>query len=247
MYVCMTLVTDTAEKKAHRRGRLPRPPIAERVPSPLAVGLRRILEERNMSALSLSRRCRLSSDFVRNIVSGRSGSPAGEAVARIASELGVSVESLLSGDPSSAPPTGREAPGMAQITHVDWTPDYRQLPHQASRLTLRRGDTWTVPLTALGGREPRHLAFYRAQQDVIGVRQGDMLLLDTHDPSPSPPGVFVTWDEMGIAVARCAYVRPEGGKGGGRVLVEGGGGAYETTLAAMPHLLGRVVARWGPL
>ena len=239
---------DSSEKKPpHRRGRLPRPPLVERAPSPLAIGLRRILAERSISALSLSKQCGLSGDFVRNILAGRSGSPAGEAVARIAAELGVSVESLLAGNPSSAPPTGRKAPTVSKLTEVDWLPPPGVSPRPASELQVRRGETWTVPVSALDGRDPRHLVLYRSLEDVVGVRRGDVLLLDTREPLPSPTGVFVTWDGIGVAVARCAYVRPEGGKGSGRVLVEGGGGSYETTLAAMPHLLGRVVARWGPL
>ena len=244
MYVCITMGADTAGKKPHRRGRLPRPPIAERVPSPLAVGLKRILQERSLSALALSKRCGLSGDFVRNIIAGRSGSPAGEAVARIASELGVSVESLLAGDPSSSAPTGREAPGMAQVTEVDWLATPGGSPHPASKLRVLHGETWTVPVSALGGRDPRSLVLYRAQEDVAGVRRGDILLLDTRSPLPSPPGVFVTWDGIGVAVARCTYVRHEDG---GRVRVEGSGEPYEAPLSTAPDLLGRVVARWGPL
>lgn len=136
---------------------------------------------------------------------------------------------------------------MAQIAEVDWLSPGMGDPHPASKPQLREGATWTVPLSALGGRDPRRLVLYRSREDVVGIRRGDVLMLDTNSQMPSPPGIFVWWDGIAASIARFAHVPGENSERGGRVRVEGGGGSYEITVSALPHMLGRVVGRWGPL
>ena len=226
------------------RGRRPKPPAGARQLTPLATAIKQAMADRKLSGRALSLAAGLASDTCRNILVSRSREPRGEAVVALAAYLGTTVEALLAGAPvPPAPDQG--APGLSQIPELLWLPDPSARPPQpAAKLRKVRGRTWSVPSDALGGRGVAGLVVYRCAEDVVGLRRGDCLVVDTSSHVPSPPGIFVTWDGYGASVARCSVVRAPGGT---LMRIEGSGGVVELPLSAEVEFLGRVVARWGAI
>ena len=74
--------------------------------------------------------------------------------------------------------------------------------------------TWGVPdiyLRELGTRRDGVFLF-RVQGDSMekpdgsGIHSGDIVLADTNDKRPSPPGIFAVWDGLGTIVKRIEYI-----------------------------------------
>lgn len=225
-----------------RRGRPPKPTSAGQSPTPLGAALARLMQERGLTARGLSLHASLSEDTVRNIISGRSREPRGEAVATLAAFLGVTLESLLEGDPVSRVSSGGnetiEIPGRA------WVAVRGRPGPAAERLEEKAAPGWTLPREALGGRDPAALVVYTADEDGPGVRRGDCLLVDTADDLPSPPGLFVVHDGVGVLPARLSVVP---GPEGSLLRIADAGGTADVPLVSNLRILGRVVARWSLL
>ena len=216
------------------RGRRPKPPTA---PTPLGAALARILQERGLSSRGAALAAGLKEDTVRNIISGRSREPRGEAVASLAAYLGVSLDSLLAGEPVERRQT---IEGLVTVPGREWLPVRRYGP-EAQRIDVRSAASWRVPAEALGGRDIEGLVIWRCTEDSAGVRRGDFLLLDTAADVPSPPGAFLISDGIGVLVSRLSVVP---GPSGSRMRMEDAGGTVEVPLSSNIRLLGRVVGRW---
>ena len=224
-----------------RRGRPPKPKGAWQSPTSLAAALTRLLRERGLSALGLSRAAGLADDAVRNIISGRSLEPRGEVVAALAAHLDVTLESLLEGDPVPRGPSRGDE--MVEVPGRAWVP-VRWSGPTAERLEAKDAPSWTLPVSALGGRDPAGLVVYAAEEDGPGVRRGDRLIVDTADDLPSPPGLFVVFDGVGVLPARLSVVLSATGS---MMRISDAGGTADVPLASNIRILGRVVAKWSLL
>ena len=215
-----------------------------KLPGPVADVLRRILDERGLSARGLSLAAGLAGDTVRNALSGRSRTTRPEALEALAEYLGVSVAALQGREPlPPSPPPGapRVSAGSARVPEVECVP--RDVtPHPAADLERREVGAWVLPIDMLAesGGTLGGLVLIRAPNPLGDIRRGDRLLVDAADTSPSPPGVLLLWDGWAVAVSNCSVSR-SGGEGVLRMQGDGGGvGARLEDI----EVLGRVVGRW---
>lgn len=75
------------------------------------------------------------------------------------------------------------------------------------------------------------------------LQPGQRILVDTGDRNPSPPGVFVVWDGLGLVVKRCQVV-PHSAPPRVRITSDNPKyDAYERTLAEA-YIQGRVIGQW---
>jgi hypothetical protein len=75
------------------------------------------------------------------------------------------------------------------------------------------------------------------------LQPGQRILVDTGDRNPSPPGVFVVWDGLGLVVKRCQVV-PHSEPPRVRITSDNVKyDAYERTLSEA-YILGRVIGQW---
>lgn len=75
------------------------------------------------------------------------------------------------------------------------------------------------------------------------LQPGQRILVDTGDRNPSPPGVFVVWDGLGLVVKRCQVV-PHSAPPRVRITSDNSKyDAYERTLAEA-YIQGRVIGQW---
>lgn len=73
--------------------------------------------------------------------------------------------------------------------------------------------TWGVPDPYLRemGMQGRGVYLFTAHGDSMerpdggGLHSGDLVMADTHDRRPSPPGIFAIWDGLGAVVKRLEY------------------------------------------
>ncbi len=109
-------------------------------------------------------------------------------------------------------------------------------------------ERWVVPTGLLrahttAGHE--HLRIIRVYGDSMlpVFRPGDRLLVDTSDRLPSPPGIFVLWDGLGIVVKRLEFV-PYSDPATIRLISDNT--SYETYSRALSEITinGRVIGRW---
>ena len=73
---------------------------------------------------------------------------------------------------------------------------------------------WKIPRTILihGNAEPENVRIIVAEGDSMEplIRGGDYLIVDTSRRNPTPPGIFVLWDGIGVLCKRLEY-RPATG------------------------------------
>jgi len=75
------------------------------------------------------------------------------------------------------------------------------------------------------------------------LQPGQRILVDTGDRNPSPPGVFVVWDGLGLVVKRCQVV-PHSAPPRVRITSDNPKyDAYERTLTEA-YIQGRVIGQW---
>ena len=214
------------------------------LPGPVAEVLRRILEERGLSARGLSLAAGLAGDTVRNALSGRSRTTRPEALEALAEYLGVSVAALQGREPLPPPPppgAPHVSSGSARVPEVEYVPR-GETPHSAADLERREVGAWVLPIGMLAesGGTQGGLVLIRAQNPLGDIRRGDRLLVDAADTAPSPPGVLLLWDGWAASISHCSVSRA-GGEGVLRM--QGDGGGVGVRLEDV-EVLGRVVGRW---
>ncbi|MDE2229436.1 MAG: transcriptional regulator [Alphaproteobacteria bacterium] len=75
------------------------------------------------------------------------------------------------------------------------------------------------------------------------LQPGQRVLVDTGDRNPSPPGIFVVWDGLGLVVKRCQVV-PHSEPARVRITSDNPKyDAYERTLSEA-YIQGRVIGQW---
>lgn len=162
----------------------------------------------NPKALSL--KAKLNETGVRDILEGRSKHPRTDTVAKIAKALGCAVADLT----GEAPSRERAKVDSVRIFELDVRAfaglgtDNDNEPLESPEAIV---GTYTFP--ANNFREA-----YGAQPDgvrLIAVRgdsmipvlfPGQRVMVDTTDQVPSPPGVFVIWDGMGLVLKRIELI-----------------------------------------
>jgi phage repressor protein C with HTH and peptisase S24 domain len=167
------------------------------------------MRKRGLSSSELARRADVLTSFLYDIISGKSANPSTVKLARVADALGISLHSLVSGEGGSE--------------HAQ----HSQLPSDC--VTIPR---ITVTASAGGGnvvtREEADEFYYFREQWIrskLGARVDDLrmlyvsgdsmeptlchqdiILVDTSRTLPTPPGVFVLFDGLGLVVKRLEYV-----------------------------------------
>lgn len=114
---------------------------------------------------------------------------------------------------------------------------------------------WSFPrywlLSEFGGSTARDFRIITVEGDSMlsdppGVRDllpGDKVVIDVADRTPSPPGIFVVHDGLGLVAKRVEFV-PDSEPPTIRISSNNDSyAAYERTLGEA-HIMGRVVGRW---
>lgn len=107
---------------------------------------------------------------------------------------------------------------------------------------------WLFPLSALERRATannKELKIIQVAGDSMmpELNPGDRIMVDMNDKTPSPPGLFVLWDGMGLVVKRCEFIPNSDPP---RIVLSSKNPDYRTyeVLLEECRISGRVVGKW---
>jgi transcriptional regulator with XRE-family HTH domain len=109
-------------------------------------------------------------------------------------------------------------------------------------------DTWQIPaamIRAYSSAPASDLRIIAVMGDSMEptLLPGQRILVDAGDTTPSPPGIFVVWDGLGLVVRRVALL-PESDPA--RVKITSDNQKYDPSERSIDeaHIQGRVIAQW---
>ncbi|MDX2072997.1 MAG: S24 family peptidase [Alphaproteobacteria bacterium] len=166
--------------------------------------LRLEMKKRGISSVELAKRADVKTSFLYDVISGKSANPSSIKLARVAESLGVSL-TYLAGT-SDSPVAGYEFSLPSQ------TQDYVPV----SRLFTEGGALVANedPMENCHFRKDwirRKLCVSPADLRILTISgdgmaptlcNGDIVLVDTSKKHPSPPGIFILFDGVGLAAKR---------------------------------------------
>lgn len=210
--------------------------------SALGQRLRAEMKKRGISSVELARRGDVKTSFIYDVISGKSANPSSIKLARVAEALGVSL-TYLAGT-SDSPQDGY------QFSLPSALQDYVAIPravvvggklnaHEDPMENCHFRKEWIKKNI---GVQPADLRLLTVHGDNMAptLLGGDTLLIDTTKKHPSPPGIFVLFDGMGLVAKRLEIIsQPE--KARLRVICDNPHySTYESTLEEAA-IIGRVV------
>jgi phage repressor protein C with HTH and peptisase S24 domain len=212
--------------------------------------IERRMKALGMNALNTAKRAGLGNDAVRDILRGRSLKPSHDTVAKIAKALGCSPSDLTGERPPAPKAALSDVVTVAELeVHVaaGLGADGDTLILAAEEAGAVLG-TFTFPRTSFremvpGSSEGVRMIAVRGDSMVPTLWPGQRVMVDTADKTPSPPGVFVIWDGLGLVLKRVELVP---GSDPMRIRISSENErytAYERTLDEA-HINGRVIGVW---
>lgn len=172
----------------------------------LADRMRARMTELSLRPLHVADAAGVGRSFVYDILRGRSADPSSEKLGRVATVLQMSMEALLNGD------LGKEDGAPAVLSKRD----YAAVPFVAVEADMGGGAVveseeecapWRFPKMWLrdGLRlRANGLKLIRVRGDSMQptLESGDVVMIDTHQTTPNPTGIFVLHDGFGLVAKR---------------------------------------------
>lgn len=171
--------------------------------------LRKTMNEQRINCVQLATTAKVKTSFLYDILNGKSANPSAVQLAKVAHALNVSLSYLVSADSQH---TARTQP--KQITSQLATLAFVSLDAQSGKIISHIAPTpgfqmqinWLEQSLGLSIDNAR---FFRITSDDMSPKllRGDVVLIDTSNTKPSPPGVFLIFDGVGLTVRNVAYVK----------------------------------------
>jgi len=170
--------------------------------------LRTEMKKRGLSSVELAKRADVKTSFLYDVISGKSANPSSIKLARVAESLGVSL-TYLAGT-SDSPVEGYQFSLPSQLQ------DYVSVPHlvvEGGALVAREDPLenyhfrkdWIKKQIGISPADLRILTVHGDNMQPA-LLHGDTLLVDTTKKHPSPPGIFVLFDGMGLVAKRVEFI-----------------------------------------
>lgn len=166
------------------------------------------MEALNLNPLSTAKRAKLGNDAVRDILRGKSGNPSSETLSKIARALGCAVADLTGEKPVAQSPAETDANTVSineLDVHVSAGPGTidgnLMVEHEQSAVI----GVHTYPADSFReayGMDPRRIKILpvRGTSMEPELWSGQRVMVDITDKIPSPPGIFVVWDGLGLVL-----------------------------------------------
>jgi len=215
--------------------------------------IRRRIHLIGVSPKKLSLDAGLSETAVKDILSGKSANPKHDTLEKIARKLGCTVGDLT-GERSSRRSSPENDANTVTINELDVHVTAGQsLADDAGGLMAANEASHvlgvhTYPIQSFREAfavDPGKVRILAVRGDSMEPRlwAGQRVMVDIEDKTPSPPGIFVVWDGLGLVIKRVEVVP---GSDPLRVRIMSANPAYapyERTLEEA-HINGRVIGTW---
>jgi phage repressor protein C with HTH and peptisase S24 domain len=173
--------------------------------------LKKEMKQQGLTSAELAKRADVKTSFLYDIISGKSSNPSTIKLARVAESLDISLAYLVGNQENpqapGKPPSGDSTDYVTvpRIT-VDITADGNRVTsqeHEAEYYFFRR--SWIQDRLGVSPSELRML-YIRGDSMEPTLFHQDIALVDTSKKTPSPPGIFVLYDGLGLSAKRLEFV-----------------------------------------
>lgn len=221
----------------------------------LVANVRRRMEALHMNPKSLSIASGLNETYVRDLLKGRSRNPRTEHLEKLAKGLGCTIADLTG-------PIGASVTRVRSIATEPDLPDTVPEPGVAvdefgpkagmGAVGLdddeRKVANWRFPSSWLQHElrvDPKQLAILTVEGDSMDgtLAPGDKVIIDQGRRAPSPPGLFLVHDGIGLVAKRLEYIE---GSEPPKVRIISDNLRYKPYERLMDeiNIVGRIMARW---
>lgn len=170
----------------------------------IAARLKLCMTGLGLSVLELARQADVKPSFIYDILNGKSANPSTIRLARVAEKLNVSLTYLVGQE--EANDTGPTADNSLYVTLSTLS-----VENGAIITSETEGEPYYFHRTWISDRlstKPNNIRLLFVEGDSMepSLCHGDMVLLDLTKNSPSPPGIFVLFDGMGLTIKRLELI-----------------------------------------
>lgn len=205
--------------------------------------LQQLMLAKNLNAVQLARLSGVKPTFIYDIVSGKSANPSIVKLAPIVDALEVDISSLVNGT-SHLPPKARindEDDAYVTISSVLVEASMGggsviTFEEQGKPYYFRR--EWIRNRLGASPSDLR-MIFVRGDSMEPSLQAGDMILIDITKKNPSPSGIFVLFDGMGLVAKRLEFI--SGNVPSIRIISDNPQYSPYILQADELHIIGRVV------
>lgn len=213
----------------------------------LRIALTATKDELGWSVTEWCNKAGIRESTLRNFLASRSRTMTHESLRKLAKAAHISIDALVDKSLHMKRETARPGATMIGLKELDVRAsggDGALMPRDDEPVIA----DWQMPEKLVSAHTTASHQRIRIIQ-VIGdsmvpeFSPGDRIMVDTTDCRPSPPGVFVVWDGLGLVVKRCEYVHDEDIPA---VKLMSANPAYEPRLLPLAdvHINGRVIGKW---
>lgn len=215
--------------------------------------LKLLMAERGLSATQLAKNADVKPSFIYDVVHGKSTNPSVVKLAQIATAMGVDIASLLSGQQAQdiSAHNGRTRKLQLDTERNDNYVTISSILVEASMgggtivTSEERGKPYYFRQEWIRDRlgvtpDDLRMIFVRGDSMEPTLCAGDMILIDITKKSPTPPGIFVLFDGLGLVAKRLEFISNTTPPAIRIISDNGQYSAYERTIDEL-HIIGRVV------
>lgn len=167
-----------------------------------------------LNALAVATKAGLGKDAVRDIQRGKSVHPSHETLRKIAKVLGCTVADLM--NERTPHPVPRALTDTVSVNELD-VHTRAGLGADGDAVVMRSDEATAIvgvhsfPTTSFReayGVEPGRIKIIAVRGDSMEPKlwSGQRVMVDIEDRTPSPPGIFVVWDGLGLAIKRVEVI-----------------------------------------
>lgn len=169
--------------------------------------LKALIEEKDLSVTELAKKADIKPSFLYDILHGKSSNPSTTRLAKIAEALGVSVTYLAGLEESKH----RLKPGNDEYVTISSILVAASAGGGTMVIEEQQGEPYYFRRSWVRDRlnsKPEDLRMIFVQGDSMEptLCSNDMILVDVTRTNPSPPGIFVLFDGLGLVTKRLEFL-----------------------------------------
>lgn len=176
--------------------------------STIVQNLKKHLEKQHLTVSELAKRSDVRPSFIYDILHGKSANPSTARLAKVAETLGVSLNELLGLEEKRFGPPRMTNENYVMISSILVA---ASAGGGAFELEEREGEPYYFRRSWVRDRlqarpEDLRMIFIEGDSMEPTLCQSDMILVDITKRNPSPPGIFVLFDGIGLVAKRVEYI-----------------------------------------
>lgn len=225
-------------------------------PTPLARQVQRRMEALQLDRKGLSKKAKLNETFVRDLLEGRTISPRYASLEKLAGALGCAVSDLTIDEAPQFATNARRSIVSREARSSIMVPTI-SIDELDVRAAAGAGQLVTEETKVSEWHMPRDLLRAATQAPFEDVKiitiVGDSMqptfnptekvLVDTDDKLPTPPGVFVIWDGLGLVAKRVEHIA-DSEPPTVRIMSDNPKYPPYERVIGEAHIQGRVIGKW---